>query len=61
MLNIVQRHMGDQSLETLKGALDEVLAILKADGLNNNERKSDIESIIDKLTQADFNSLTVFA
>ena len=53
--------MGDHSLETLKGALDEVLAILKADGLNNVERKSDIESIIDKLNQTDFNSLTVLA
>jgi pre-mRNA-splicing helicase BRR2 len=33
MLAIVQRHMGDNSLEVLKGALDEVLAILKADGV----------------------------
>lgn len=33
MLVIVQRHMGDNSLEVLKGALDEVLAILKAEGV----------------------------
>jgi hypothetical protein len=33
MLVIVQRHMGDISLEVLKGALDEVIAILKAEGV----------------------------
>jgi hypothetical protein len=47
--------MGDHSLETIKGALDEVLAILKAEGLTDVERKSDIESLVDRLSQPDFN------
>jgi hypothetical protein len=39
MLVIVQRNMGDHSLEIIKGALDEVIAILKAEGLSAVERK----------------------
>lgn len=31
MLLIVQRHMGDQNLETIQGALDEIIAILKSE------------------------------
>jgi hypothetical protein len=49
MLSIVQRNMGDHSLEIIKGALDEVLAILKAEGLSAVERKSGIESLVDHL------------
>ena len=51
MLTIVQRNMGDHSLEIIKGALDEVLAVLKAEGLTSPERKADIESVIDRLSQ----------
>ena len=51
--------MGDQSLEIIKGALDEIIAILKAEGLKNTERKVEIEGLIDKLNEADFNSMTV--
>ena len=59
MLVIVQRHMGDCSLETIKGALDEIIAILKAEGLKDSERKVEIEGLIDRLSEGDFNSLTV--
>jgi hypothetical protein len=59
MLEIVQRHMGDHSLEVLKGALDEVLAILKADGIQDKERKIEIESLLDKLNDTDFHTLLV--
>jgi magnesium-transporting ATPase (P-type) len=59
MLGIVQRKMGDHSLEIIKGALDEVLAILKAEGLTAVERKSGIESVVDHLSQSEFDSLTV--
>jgi len=59
MLNLVQRHMGDHSLETIKGALDEVLAILKSEGVSDAERKQEIEGLIDKLSETEFNSLTV--
>lgn len=30
MIMIVQRHLGDYSLDVIKGALDEIIAILKA-------------------------------
>ena len=59
MIMVVQRHMGDHSLDVIKGALDEIIAILKAEGLKDTERKSEIEGIIDRLSEADFNNLTV--
>jgi len=59
MLQIVMRHMGDQTLETIQGALDEIIAILKSE-LKDTERRSEIESLIDRLSDADFNSLVVF-
>ena len=59
MLGIVQRHMGDQPLEYIKGALDEVISILKSEGVKDAERKLQIESLIDRLSDADFNTLTV--
>ena len=59
MLMIVQRHMGDHSLDVMKGALDEIIAILKAEGVKDGDRKSEIEGIIDQLSDTDFNSLTV--
>ena len=59
MLVIVQKHMGDHSLETIKGALDEVISILKSEGVKDAERKLQIESLIDRLNDSDFNTLTV--
>ena len=59
MLNIIQRHMGDYSLDVLKGALDEVLAILKADGVQDKDRKAEIESLLDRIDESEFNTLTV--
>ena len=59
MIMIVQRHMGDHSLDVIKGALDEIIAILKAEGMRDSDRKAEIESLIDRLTDTDFNSLTV--
>ena len=50
--------MGDQSLEILKGALDEVICSLKSD-LKDTDKKSDIEAMIDKVSNEDFNSLMV--
>ena len=51
--------MGDHSLEVIKGALDEIIAILKAEGVKDSNRKAEIEGIIDRLSDTDFNSLTV--
>lgn len=41
--------MGDHSLEVMKGALDEVLAILKAEGMTDRERKQEIEILLEKI------------
>ena len=53
--------MGDVSTGDLKSAADEVLAILKTEDLNDNERKREIEGIVDRLSDEAFNTLTVFA
>ena len=51
MLVIIRRHMGDLPLDTIKGALDEVICILKREGAKDIERKKEIESLeIDRLT-----------
>lgn len=47
--------MGDHSTEIIRGAGDEVLAILKTDSMTDHERKREIESIIDKMTEETFN------
>jgi pre-mRNA-splicing helicase BRR2 len=59
MLYIVQKHMGDHSLEVMKGALDEVLAILKAEGMTDRDRKQEIEILLEKIDDSEFNTLTV--
>ena len=51
--------MGDHSLEYIKGALDEVICILKSEGIKDAERKQNIEGWIDRLTDPDFHTLTV--
>lgn len=61
ILSIVQRHMGDNSTGEIKGATDEVLAILKSDNLNDSQRKIEIEGFLDSLTDETFNSMTVLA
>lgn len=53
--------MGDHSTEVIKGAADEVLAILKTDNMTDNLRKLEIESILDRLSDETFNSLTVLS
>ena len=51
--------MGDVSTEVLRGAVDEVLAILKTENQNDSQKKSEIESILDRLTDETFNHLMV--
>lgn len=61
ILNIVQSNFSDVPLDTLKAAVDEVLAILKTDNMKDVDRKNEIEGIIDKLTDQTFNTLTILA
>lgn len=53
--------MGDISLEVLKGALDEVIAILKSEGVQDKDRKTEIESLVDRIEETEFNSLMVLS
>lgn len=50
--------MGDQPLETICDALDEIIAIVRSDQ-RDNERKKEIESLVENLSEADFNSINV--
>ena len=59
MLYMVQKHMRDHSLEAIKGTLDEVLAILKAEGMTDTERKQEIEILLEKIDDSEFNTLIV--
>ena len=57
-MHMVQRHLGDAAVETTKDALDEILALLKEDNLNDAQRKQSIDVLlgtIDKLTDEEFN------
>lgn len=63
-MHMVQRHLGDAAVETTKDALDEILALLKEDNLNDAQRKQNIDVLlgtIDKLTDEEFNQMTVLA
>lgn len=57
MLVALQQQLGDQPDEVLKGAADEVLAILKEDGLKEGDRKRNLEGILGSLTQERFTRL----
>lgn len=61
ILGIVQKNFSDVSIDVLKAATDEVLAILKTDNLKDAQRKSEIEGVIDKLDDTTFNQLTILA
>ena len=43
------------------GAVDEVLAVLKMDNLTDNERKVEIEAMLSRLNEVDWNRLIVLA
>jgi len=58
MLSIVTRLMGDQPLETIRDALDEIIAIVKSDQ-KDDERKVEIESLVESLSDSEFNALNV--
>jgi pre-mRNA-splicing helicase BRR2 len=62
-LALVSRYLGDVSLPDLKSAADEVLAILKTEdgGVTDALRKSEIEGILDHLSEETFNQMTVLA
>lgn len=60
-LSVIQRHVGDLSTDEMKSAADEVLAVLKDDSMNDNERKREAEAIVDRMSDEHFNTLTILA
>lgn len=58
---LVQKHMGDNSLEILRGATDEVIAILKTDNMNESMKKVEIESILDRMSDETYNQMVIMA
>lgn len=60
-LALVSRYIGDVSLPDLKSAADEVLAILKTEEGTDAQRKTEVESILDRLPDEVFNQMTILA
>jgi pre-mRNA-splicing helicase BRR2 len=58
-LALLQRHVGDLSTEDLKSAGDEVLALLKSEDLTDKQRRMEIETIVDRLSDEAFNQMVV--
>lgn len=60
---MLQRHLGDLPIETIKDAVDEVLSVLKDDGLNDRQRRIEIDGLLglDRLSDDEFGTLTVLA
>ncbi|KAL8442387.1 hypothetical protein Emed_007299 [Eimeria media] len=57
LLVILQQQLGDQPDEVLRGAADEVLQVLKEDGIREGERKKNIEGVLGPLSQERFSKL----
>ena len=51
--------MGDLQPNYIKGAVDEVISVLKMENFQNHERKREIESLIDELDDGDFGQLVI--
>lgn len=54
LLNLCQPLLGDQPDEVLKGAVDEMLAVLKAEEVQEADRKRDLEVLLGPLSKEDF-------
>lgn len=57
ILAFVQQHLGDIPQDVLRGAADEVIALLKDDKLKDFDRKKEIEGIINVMSSEEFAQL----
>ncbi|EKU23192.1 activating signal cointegrator 1 complex subunit 3-like 1, partial [Nannochloropsis gaditana CCMP526] len=57
MLGLIKGNIGDQPQDILRGAADEVLAILKDESLTDPRRLTEIQKLIRKLSPEKFNKL----
>ncbi|EAL72371.1 DEAD/DEAH box helicase [Dictyostelium discoideum AX4] len=58
LLTFIQRYVGDQPTEVVKGALDEILSILKDDTIRAPEKKIEISKLLKGLNDVSFAELT---
>ncbi|GAM21299.1 hypothetical protein SAMD00019534_044740 [Acytostelium subglobosum LB1] len=58
MISFVQTFVGDQPLEIIKGAVDEILAILKNDHIRAPEKKTEISKLLKSMTEEQFAEIT---
>ena len=45
-MHLVQKHLGDASIETTRDALDEILAVLKDEDMIDTARKQAIDALL---------------
>eukprot|EP01132_Coremiostelium_polycephalum_P002462 gene2462-3044_t len=58
IMTFVQGYIGDQPLEIIKGAVEEILAILKDDSMRAPDRKVEISKLLKGMTEERFAELT---
>ena len=62
-MHLINRHLGESTNETLKDAIDEILAVLKDDTLNDSQRKREIDALLglEAFSDEKFNNIQVLA
>eukprot|EP01114_Cavostelium_apophysatum_P007654 TRINITY_DN197_c0_g1_i3.p1 TRINITY_DN197_c0_g1~~TRINITY_DN197_c0_g1_i3.p1 ORF type:complete len:2134 (+),score=829.11 TRINITY_DN197_c0_g1_i3:506-6907(+) len=58
LLNFVQSYLGDQPQDIIRGAAEEILAILKNDNMRAPDKKKDVEQLLATMTEARFTDLS---
>lgn len=57
ILSIIQNHLGGQPHDVLCGAADEVLSVLKNERFKSDDKKKEIEKLLNTITQTTFDEL----
>ncbi|XP_010498549.1 PREDICTED: DExH-box ATP-dependent RNA helicase DExH12 [Camelina sativa] len=57
MLSLIQQQLGGQPLNIVSGAADEILAVLKNETFKNPEKKMEIEKLLNKIKDNEFDQL----
>jgi pre-mRNA-splicing helicase BRR2 len=57
MLGLIQKQLGGQPPSIVSGAADEILAVLKNDAFRNPEKKMEIEKLLNKIENHEFDQL----
>lgn len=61
VLSVVQRCIGDQPQEILRGMAEEALYIIKSDTVSPKEKQGEVEKLLSKMPNSDFNKLVNLA